>query len=139
MCYRERQEREEAEKAGRQIKEESEDADMTNPFQPINHIVAEVSALLVSIVDNLNSFPYDTCVKAQFCPGLFLKNENRLIKEMEATKKGEEAVQDGVPEPKSKPEDEEDEEDEEEESERQTPESPESGQYLFSVIAPSVD
>lgn len=105
---------------------------MTNPFQPINHIVAEVSALLVSIMDNLNSFPHHTCVEAQFCPGLFLKNE----KEMEMTRKGEEAAQDGVPEPKSKLEDE---EDEEEESERQTPESPESGQYRFSVIAPSVD
>ncbi|GAA6067835.1 ADP-ribosylation factor-like protein 13B isoform X1 [Tachysurus ichikawai] len=33
---------EEVEKAGRQIKEEeSEDADMSNPFLPINHIVAE--------------------------------------------------------------------------------------------------
>lgn len=43
--HRDRQD-EEVEKAGRQIKEEeSEDADMSNPFLPINHIVAEVSFL----------------------------------------------------------------------------------------------
>ncbi|XP_046693254.1 ADP-ribosylation factor-like protein 13B isoform X3 [Silurus meridionalis] len=36
---RDKQEREEAEKAGGQIKEEeSEDAEMSNPFQPINHV-----------------------------------------------------------------------------------------------------
>ncbi|XP_060716859.1 ADP-ribosylation factor-like protein 13B isoform X2 [Tachysurus vachellii] len=94
---RDRQEHEEVEKAGRQIKEEeSEDADMSNPFLPINHIVAE--------------------------------NENKLKKEMETKKEGEELTEDGVPEPKSKQEVEEDEEEhDEEESERQTPESPESG------------
>ncbi|KAM9454420.1 ADP-ribosylation factor-like protein 13B isoform 2-T2 [Clarias gariepinus] len=94
---RDRQEREEAEKAGMQIKEEEpEDADMSNPFQPINHIVAE--------------------------------NKNKLQKEMEMKKQGDEVVQD---EPKGKQEDEdeedEEEEHEEEESERQTAESPESG------------
>ncbi|XP_026787988.3 ADP-ribosylation factor-like protein 13B isoform X3 [Pangasianodon hypophthalmus] len=58
------------------------------------------------------------------------ENENKLKKEMEMKKQGEEVMQDGVLEPKSKQEEEEEEEEEEqeeEESERQTPESPESG------------
>lgn len=67
------------------------------------------------------------------------QNENKLKKEMEMKKQGEEVVQDGVLEPKSKQEEDDEEEQEEEESERQTPESPESGQSLFSVIAPSPD
>ncbi|XP_060754993.1 ADP-ribosylation factor-like protein 13B isoform X5 [Neoarius graeffei] len=55
-------------------------------------------------------------------------NENKLKKEMETKRQGEEVEQDGVLEPKSRQEDdEEEEEQEEEESERQTPESPESG------------
>lgn len=71
---------------------------------------------------------------------MFLQSENKLKKEMEMKKHGEEVMQDGVLEPKSKLEDEEeDEEEEQEENERQTPESPESGQSLFSVIAASPD
>lgn len=46
---RDRQEREEAEREGRTLKEdELDDANMPNPFQPINNVVTEVSCHIVS-------------------------------------------------------------------------------------------
>ncbi|XP_047658951.1 ADP-ribosylation factor-like protein 13B isoform X2 [Tachysurus fulvidraco] len=95
---RDRQEHEEVEKAGRQIKEEeSEDADMSNPFLPINHIVAENENKLKKAME--------------------MKREGEELTEDGVPE----------PKSKQEEEEENEEEHDEEESERQTPESPESG------------
>lgn len=52
--HRDRQEREEAEREGRTVKEEELDnVNMSNPFQPINNVVTEVSHHSVSFIHML--------------------------------------------------------------------------------------
>uniref|UniRef100_A0A8B9GT14 ARF like GTPase 13B n=1 Tax=Astyanax mexicanus TaxID=7994 RepID=A0A8B9GT14_ASTMX len=96
---RDRQEREEAEREGRQIKEEeSEDANMPSPFQPINSVITE----------NEDKLKKEMEKKKQ-------RGDGQRDGDLELKSKQENDEED------------EDEEEEEDESERQTPESTESG------------